>query len=129
MFTNYTFWRHLFLKALSGTVLALKRKIIYLLFSHVLGLHCCAWAFSSCCERASHRHAFSCCRAPALGIEGFHSCSGTGAQLPHGMWDLPRPGIELVSLALQGRFLTTGPPGKPAWVFLRVPDLLLCFTK
>ena len=28
------------------------------------------------------------------------------------MWDLPRPGVEPVSLALQGRFLTTGPPGK-----------------
>ena len=30
------------------------------------------------------------------------------------MWDLPRPGIKLVSLALQGRFLITGPPGKPS---------------
>ena len=29
------------------------------------------------------------------------------------MWDLPRPGIETVSPALAGRFLTTGPPGKP----------------
>ena len=26
------------------------------------------------------------------------------------MWDIPRPGIEPVSLALVGRFLTTGPP-------------------
>ena len=31
----------------------------------------------------------------------------------HGMWDLPRPGLEPVSLALAGRFLTTAPPGKP----------------
>ena len=98
----------MFLKALSGTVLALNRKIIYLLFSRVLGLRCCAWAFSSYCERASHRHAF----------EDFHSCSGTGAHLPHSMWDLPRPGIELVSLALQGRFLPTGPPEKPRSGFL-----------
>ena len=29
------------------------------------------------------------------------------------MWDLPRPGLEPVSLALAGRFLTTAPPGKP----------------
>ena len=29
------------------------------------------------------------------------------------MWDLPRPGLEPVSPALAGRFLTTGPPGKP----------------
>ena len=28
------------------------------------------------------------------------------------MWDLPRPGVELVFPAVQGRFLTTGPPGK-----------------
>ena len=27
--------------------------------------------------------------------------------------DLPDPGIELVSLALAGRFFTTEPPGKP----------------
>ena len=29
------------------------------------------------------------------------------------MWDLPGPGVKLVSLALQGRFLITGPPWKP----------------
>ena len=28
------------------------------------------------------------------------------------MWDLPSPGIELVSPALGGRLITTGPPGK-----------------
>ena len=29
------------------------------------------------------------------------------------MWDLSRPGIEAMSPALAGGFLTTGPPGKP----------------
>ena len=29
------------------------------------------------------------------------------------MWDLPGPGIEPVSLALAGRFLTTAPQGGP----------------
>ena len=29
------------------------------------------------------------------------------------MWDLPGPGIELMSPALAGRLLTTEPPGKP----------------
>ena len=29
------------------------------------------------------------------------------------MWNLPRPGIKSVSLALAGKFLTTGLPGKP----------------
>ena len=28
------------------------------------------------------------------------------------MWDLPRPGLEPMSPALAGRFLTTEPPGK-----------------
>ena len=31
-----------------------------------------------------------------------------------GMWDLPGPGLEPVSPALAGRFLTTAPPGKPS---------------
>ena len=38
---------------------------------------------------------------------------GAWTQLSCGMWDLPRPGTGLGSLALQGGFLTTGPPGKP----------------
>ena len=37
---------------------------------------------------------------------------GPQAGLPLGMWDRPGPGIELVSPALAGRFVTTGPPGK-----------------
>ena len=45
--------------------------------------------------------------------EGFSSCSSQ-AQLLQGMWNLPGPGMELVRLALQGRFLTTRPPGKPS---------------
>ena len=31
----------------------------------------------------------------------------------HSMWDLPGPGLERVSPALAGGFLTTAPPGKP----------------
>ena len=47
------------------------------LFLAALGLHCCAWAFSSCGERgatlrcgvwASHYGGFSCCGAWALGM-------------------------------------------------------------
>ena len=41
------------------------------------------------------------------------SSCGSRAQLLRGMWDLPRPGLEPVSLALAGRFSTTAPPGKP----------------
>ena len=43
---------------------------------------------------------------------GLGSC-GTQDKLLCGMWDLPMPEITLVSLALQGRFLTSGAPGKP----------------
>ena len=38
---------------------------------------------------------------------------GSRAQLPRGMWDPPRPGLEPVSPALAGRLSTTAPPGKP----------------
>ena len=38
---------------------------------------------------------------------------GSRAQLLHGMWDLPRPGLEPVSPAPAGRLPTTAPPGKP----------------
>ena len=34
------------------------------------------------------------------------------------MWDLPGPGIEPLSPALAGGFLTTGPPGKSPGVFI-----------
>ena len=37
------------------------------------------------------------------------SSRSTRALLPHGMGDLPRPGIEPTSPALSDRFLTTGP--------------------
>ena len=84
-----------------------------------------------CSARASHCCGFSCCRARTLGTQasvvvacGLSSCGlqalehrlsscGTQAQLLCGMWDLPGPGLEPVSPALAGRFLTTAPPGKP----------------
>ena len=47
-----------------------------------------------------------------------------GAQLLHGMWDLPRPGLEPVSPALAGRFSTTAPPGKPHNFFFKAKTVL-----
>ena len=105
-----------------------------------LGLHCCARAFSSCRERGysslwctcfslrwlllvwstSSRHV----HASVVVARGFSSCGsralecriiscGTWAQMLHGMWDPPRPGIEPVLIpALAGGFSTTAPPGK-----------------
>ena len=108
-------------------------------FLAVLGLCCCAQAFSSCGERgatlhcgagASHCGGFSCCGARALGVwasvvvacglssyglwalEHRLSSCGARALLLRGMWDLPGPGLEPVPPALAGGFLTTAPPGK-----------------
>ena len=58
----------------------------------------------------SRRAGFSSCGAWALECR-LSSC-GTWAQLVHGMWDLPRPGLGSVSPALAGGFLTTAPLGK-----------------
>ena len=57
------------------------------------------------------RHAgFSSCGLWAL--EHRLSSCGAQAQLLCGTWDLPGPGLEPVSPALAGGFLTTAPPGK-----------------
>ena len=89
-----------------------------------------AGATLRCGALASHCGGFSCCRAGAVGTlasvvvaHGLSSCSsralerrlsscGTRASLFHGMWGLPRPGLETMSPALAGGFLITAPPGK-----------------
>ena len=98
-------------------------KFYYLfiyLFLAVLGLRFCARAFSSCGKRGP---LFITVRGPLtvvaslvaehrLQTRRLSSC-GSRAQLLHGMWDLPRPGLKPVSPALAGGFSTTAPPGKP----------------
>ena len=86
----------------------------------VLGLRFCARAFSSCSKRGP---LFIAVRGPltiAASLVAEHqlqtrrlSSCGSWAQLLHGMWDPPRPGLEPVSPALAGRLSTTAPPGKP----------------
>ena len=93
-------------------------KFIYL-FLAALGLHCCVQAFSSCSEqgllfvvvRGLLIVVASLVAEHGLQARGFSSC-GARAQLLCSMWNLPRPGLEHVSPALAGRFLTTAPPGK-----------------
>lgn len=72
---------------------------------------------SACGVWVSHCHGFSCrkagsraCRLQQLWCVGSSSC-GQGASCSHGTWNLLRPGIEPMSPALAGEFLTTGPPG------------------
>ena len=69
----------------------------------------------------AHCGGFSYCGAHALGTwasviaaHGLSSCD-TWAQMLHGMWNLPAPGIEPISPALAGGFLSTAPPGK-SWI-------------
>ena len=50
-------------------------------------------------------------RASVVVALGLSSC-GAQALLLRGMWDLPGPGLEPMSPALAGGFLTTVPPGK-----------------
>ena len=86
----------------------------------VLGLRFCVRAFSSFSKWGP---LFIAVRGPliiAVSLVAEHrlqtrrlSNCGSRAQLLRGMWDLPRPGLEPVSLALAGRFSTTTPPGKP----------------
>ena len=76
------------------------------------------WAFSSCVMQASHCCDFFCCQAEAP-ESGFSGC-GTQALLPRGMWDHPRPGIELVSLALAGRSSITGPSGQSKVIAFKI---------
>ena len=104
---------------------------IYLILA-VLGLCCCAQAFSSCSEQgllfiAVHglltvvASLFAELWLQAHGLSSYglqaperrlNSC-GAWAQLLHGMWGLPKPVLEPVSPALAGGFPATAPPGKP----------------
>ena len=45
------------------------------------------------------------------------------------MWDLSGPGLEPVSPALAGGFLTTAPPGKSLPVYFMVPGILNILSK
>ena len=73
-------------------------------------------------------HRLSSCRSPTWDLPGFSSCGskalqrtlsicGARAQLLCDIWSLPRPGIEPVSPALAGGFLSTGPLGKSSLEF------------
>ena len=95
-----------------------------------------AGATLCCGAQVSHCGGFFCCGARALGAQAsvavareLSSCGlwalehrlsscGARAQLLCSMWDLPGPGLEPMSLALAGGFLTTAPPGKPDQLYI-----------
>ena len=103
-------------------MLSLFFKDLFIFILAMLGLHCCARAFSSCSEwgllsscEASQRGSW------ALRHVGFSSCGTQASLLLCGrrrscIWDLPGAGTEPMSSALAGRFSTTGPPEKPSYL-------------
>ena len=104
---------------------------IFLTFSISLSLfHIYLCSFG--CVRSWLQHAGSfvvACRL-FIAVWGLPSSCGTGrprswgtrASLSCDMWDLSsRPGIKPKCPALEGGFLTTGPPGKSLYLFLKFP--------
>ena len=114
---------------------AMREAILYYYYYYLfaaLGLHCCARAFSSYSEQgllsncgawACHCSGFTGCRAQALECMGFSSrdtwALGYGSVVvvhrlssptAHGIF--LGQGLTLLTPALAGGFLTTGPPGK-----------------
>ena len=114
--------------SLGASIIFFFFNFIYL-FLAALGLPCCVRAFSSCGEwgllfvavrglcialllwsRGSRHAGFRSCGLRAQ--EHRLSSCGAWVLLLHGMWHLPGLGLEPVSPALAGGFLTTAPPGK-----------------
>ena len=105
-------------------------RFIYL-FMAALGLRCCTWpslveasrgyplvaihglliVMAFLASTGSRMRGLSNCNSWA--IERQLSNCGLQAQSSRGMWDLPGSGLEFVSPALAGRFLSPAPPGKP----------------
>ena len=109
----------------------------YLFILAVLGLCCCAQAFSSCGVRASHcgvrashcgvqaSHCggSSCCGAQALELKG--SSCGTWLSAPT-YAESSRPGLEAMSPALVGGFLTNDYQQSPILYTLKYIYLFIC---
>ena len=83
----------------SAIFVVLKGAIFLTYFLAALGLHCCAWAFSSCGTLASHFGGFS-RGAWAGGHTSFSSC-GTRAWLPTTCGIFQDQGLNLCPLHWQ----------------------------
>ena len=79
-------------------------------FLAALGLCCWEWAFSS---RSEQGLLSSCGLQAGFSLWWLLLLCSMGFSCSHGTWNLPRAGIKPVSPALEGRFLSTVPPGKP----------------
>ena len=85
--------------------------------AHGLSLAAASGGYSLCGARASHCGGFSCCRARALGVWASvvvaRGLQSAGSVVVAHKLSCSGPGLEHVSPALAGGFLTTAPPGKP----------------
>ena len=127
------------LKTLKFPVLALYLFKIYLSIFGCSGLCCCVWAFFSCGEQGllfvgvhGLLIVVACCRAQALGIWAWYlwprgSVVGRMDFCCSVTWNLLGPGIQPVSPALTGEFLSTIPPGKSETQLIFFIDLVFCY--
>ena len=102
-------------KCFPGIISFNSKAIFFHLFFIIIGVggvalsvFCCEQAFSSCSEQGLRFVGVLRFKSTDSAVE-VHSLSSSAAS---GSF-LVQPGIEPVSPALSGRFLTTGPPGKP----------------
>ena len=78
--------------------------------AHHSGFSCCGAQALSTWSSVAAAHGLSSCHSQAL-KHRLHSC-GTRSQLLLDVWNLPRPGIEPMFLALADGFFSTLPPRK-----------------
>ena len=76
-------------------------------------LCCVIWIFHGSTWTLS-----SCGTASVVAVLGLSCSAACGILVPH-------PGIKFESLALQGKFLTTGPPGKSLHMTFSIPICLI----
>ena len=91
--------------------------IIILLFSYLLFNFWLCWLIIAVCGLSLVLVRGLLTVVASLAAERSVSSCVTGLSCPEALWDLPGAGIEPMSPALAGRFLTTGPRGK-SWLTL-----------
>ena len=114
-FKKFYLFIHLFIFWLSWVFVAARRLSLVVVSRGYSSLRCTGFSLRWLLllwSTGSKRAGFSSCGSWAL--ERRLSSCGARAQLLRGMWDLAGPGLDPVSPALAGGFLTTVPPGKPS---------------
>ena len=153
LLTVYLLWRNILFIFISFKPLSSLFSNLFIFACARLGLHCCTWAFCSCGQGllwlqgegfflqwlliAEHGLGAQAAAVVACALSGcsLQTLQSAGSVVvarklscPMACGIFPRPGIERVSPAFQGGFLTTGPPGKPC-SFLSWDKILLLLLR